>query len=74
NNNNFRNLIFFLEHFKVIFKPLEILFDFDSDFSVLKDKKQQAILDFTLAIAMEYKLGRLNSTNIEDLKALRTGI
>ncbi|TCN50530.1 hypothetical protein D0809_23595 [Flavobacterium circumlabens] len=74
NNNNFRNLVFFLEHFKVIFKPLEILFDFDSDFSVLKDKKQQAVLDFTLAITMEYKLGHLNSTNIEDLQNLRTGI
>nr|WP_199003171.1 hypothetical protein [Flavobacterium sp. ASV13] len=73
NNNNFRNLIFFLEHFRIIFKPLEDIFDFDSDFRVVKDKKQQAVLDFTLAIAFEYKLGNLNSTNIESLQTLKTG-
>ena len=72
NQNNFRNLIFFLEHFKTIFFPIENLFQTDKDFLVLKNEKLQAILDFTLAISIEYKLGLLNSTNIEEVKDLDT--
>lgn len=74
NKNNFRNLVFFLEHFKTIFKPLENQFDFDSNFCVLKTEKQQAVLDFTIAVAMEYKLGDLNSTNVKDIEELNTGV
>lgn len=70
NQNNFRNLIFFLEHFKTIFHPIENLFRTDKDFLVLKSEKLQAILDFTLAISIEYKLGLLNSTNLEEVKDL----
>lgn len=68
NKNNFRNLIFFLEHFKIIFDLIEDLFQIDKDFSILKSEKQKAILDFTLAITIEYKLGVLNSTNYEIIK------
>ncbi len=67
NNNNFRNLVFFIEHFKQIFGPIESIFQADDNFSVLKNEKQKAILDFTLAISIEYKLGLLNSTNLEDI-------
>jgi hypothetical protein len=70
NQNNFRNLIFFLEHFKTIFYPVEILFQSDKDFAVQKNDKLKAILSFTLAISIEYKLGLLNSTNFEDVKTL----
>jgi len=72
NQNNFRNLIFFLEHFKTVFELIENLFQTDKDFLVLKNEKLQAILDFTLAISIEYKLGLLNSTNLEDVKDLDT--
>jgi hypothetical protein len=37
-------------------------------FSILKEKKLASILDFTLSIAMEYKLGKLNSTNLDKIK------
>lgn len=70
NQNNFRNLIFFLEHFRTIYYPLENEFQLDKDFNVLKDEKLQSVLDFTLAITIEYKLGLINSTNFEDVKEL----
>ena len=70
NQNNFRNLIYFLEHFKTVFYSIEDLFQKDSDFLVLKDEKLQAILNFTLAISIEYKLGLLNSTNLDSVEYL----
>lgn len=72
NQNNFRNLIFFLEHFKTVFYEIENLFQTDKDFLVLKDEKLQAILNFTLAISIEYKLGLLNSTNLDTVEGLDT--
>ena len=70
NQNNFRNLIFFLEHFRAVYYPLEEEFQNDRDFKVLKDDKLKSVLDFTLAITIEYKLGLINSTNFEDVKGL----
>ena len=70
NRNNFRNLIFFLEHFKTIFYPIQNLFNEEKEFAIQKTEKSKAILDFTLAITIEYKLGLLNSTNLEDVKGL----
>lgn len=72
NQNNFRNLIFFLEHFKNIFYSLQTIFSTDKSFLPYKDEKLEAILNFTLAIAIEYKLGRLNSTNLEAIEKLDT--
>jgi len=69
NKNNFRNLIFFLEHFKTIFYPIEKEFQDDKEFIPFKEEKQMAILNFSLAISIEYKLGLLNSTNLEDIKS-----
>jgi hypothetical protein len=70
NQNNLRNLIFFLEHFKTIFCPVEYLFQADKGFSIQREDKLNAVLDFTLAVAIEYKLGLINSTNLEDMKSL----
>jgi hypothetical protein len=70
NQNNFRNLIFFLEHFKTVYYPLENEFQIDRDFKILKEEKLKSVLDFTLAITIEYKLGLLNSTNFEDVRKL----
>lgn len=74
NQNNFRNLIFFLEHFKIIYYPLEVEFQSDRNFNLLRNEKLQSVLDFTIAIAFEYKLGLVNSTNFEDIKQLRAGV
>lgn len=70
NQNNFRNLIFFLEHFRTIYYPIENEFETDKDFNILKDDKLKSVLDFTLAITIEYKLGLINSTNFKDVKEL----
>ena len=70
NKNNFRNLIFFLEHFRTIFNSLEEIFLYDKNFAVIKEEKQKAVLYFTITTAIEYKLGLLNSTNYEELKQL----
>jgi hypothetical protein len=70
NQNNFRNLIFFLEHFRTLYYSLEIEFQSDSDFRVSKDDKLKSVLDFTLAVTIEYKLGLINSTNFQDVKGL----
>lgn len=70
NNNNFRNLIFFLEHFRELFYPLINEFVADKDFEINKDKKLVAILNFTLAVSIEYKLGHLNSTNLDEVKSI----
>jgi hypothetical protein len=67
NSNNFRNFIF-SEHFKPIFTLLKNYFKKIETFSILKEKKLASILDFTLSIAMEYKLGKLNSTNLDKIK------
>ncbi|WP_010665275.1 KAP P-loop domain-containing protein [Marinilabilia salmonicolor] len=68
NKNNLRNLIFFLEHFRTIFYPIEKEFQEDEQFSYYKEDKMLAILNFSLAVAIEYKLGLLNSTNLEAIK------
>ena len=70
NQNNFRNLIFFLEHFRTIYYPLENEFQVDKDFNLLKEEKLQSVLDFTIAITIEYKLGLINSTNFKEVKEL----
>lgn len=66
NQSNFRNLIFFLEHFKTIYHPLTLALN-EGEFKIYKDEKIKAVLDFTLAITIEYKMGFLNSTNFDEL-------
>lgn len=68
NDNNLRNLIFFLEHFKIIFSNLFDQFQTDSEFGISKVEKLNTVLYFSLTIAFEYKGGRLNSSNFEDIK------
>lgn len=67
NKNNFRTLIFFLEHFKTIFYPLEAKFQVDCDLNVSRNEKLKAVLYFTMAVSFEYKMGFLNSTNFRNL-------
>jgi len=65
NRNNFRNLIFFLEHYKSIFYNLELAFQADKEFLLQKEEKLKSVINFTLSITAEYKLGLLNSGNFE---------
>ena len=70
NENNLRNLVFFLEHFSVIYYSLTNQFDTDADFKTSKQEKLKIVLNFTLAISIEYKIGNLNSTNFESIQRL----
>lgn len=67
NSNNFRNLLFFCEHFHQIHSELINLFILNDDFEFAKEEKFEAVLNFSLAIAFEYKQGLLNPTNIESI-------
>jgi hypothetical protein len=53
----------------VIFGQLEKLFQEDSDFAFQKEDKLKSVLKFSLAISIEYKMGYLNSTNLDLIKS-----
>lgn len=69
NENNFRNLIYFLEHFKLIFYSLEL----NKSLTVRREERLKSILHFTLSVAIEYKLGKLHSNNKEEIKNVKHG-
>lgn len=70
NDNNFRNLTFFLEHFRTIFYLTVKEFENDKEFALRRNDKEKAILHFSLSISIEYKLGHLNSTNINEIEGM----
>jgi len=68
NDNNLRNLIYFLEHFRIVFSNLIIQFQEDTDFNISKTKKLTDVLYFSLTVAFEYKAGNLNSSNLNKIQ------
>lgn len=68
NGNNFRSLLFFLEHFKLIFSSMEEVFQRDKNFRYKKKEKQEAVLGCSLALAFEFKSGNLNKKEIKELQ------
>lgn len=60
NDGNLRNLLFFIEHFRVIHNSLIGEFAKEESFNAYKDEVLNIVLSFTLAISIEYKTGRLN--------------
>ena len=73
NNSNLRNLLFFLEHFKIIFNGINTFFEKDE---ILKDFHAEIltqILDFTLPISIEYKSGVLKPELFDDIQNLYKG-
>jgi hypothetical protein len=68
NKNNFRNLIYFLEHFRLIFNSLEAKFQESENFRVQKEEKQKLVLDFSIAISIEFKLGKINTENVNEIR------
>lgn len=68
NNYNFRSLIFFLEHFKLIFSSIEEVFQRDKKFKYKELQKKEAVLVCALAIAFEFKSGSLNTEEIHELE------
>jgi len=74
NDNNLRTLIFFLEHFRLIYSSLECEFQENPKFQWKKEQKIDAVLNFCLAIIFEYKAGRLNSSNFNKILDLKDNV
>jgi hypothetical protein len=70
NDGNLRNLVYFLEHFKILFLELTSALKNDTKLDKQSDLILRTILDFALPIAIEYKMGRLNSETFEKIKEL----
>lgn len=64
-DDNLRNVIFFLEHFKQVYNLAFNLIDKDENLTTIKDDILNDILKFTLPIAFEYKLGKLDDNNLK---------
>jgi CRISPR/Cas system CMR-associated protein Cmr5 small subunit len=73
NKDNLRNLLFFLEHFKIVFKETTKYLSSETKFDSIKNQILETILDFTLPISIEYKLGKLNTTNFSDIIEIYQG-
>lgn len=73
NKDNIRNLLFFLEHFKIVFKETSEFLSSETKFDSIKSEILETILDFTLPISIEYKLGKLNTTNFSDIIEIYQG-
>lgn len=73
NKDNLRNLLFFLEHFKVIFLKAYNLLKTEQKYIDLRQELMTELLKFTLPIAIEYKLGKLNTSNCEQIENVYNG-
>ncbi len=69
-DNNLRNLIFFLEHFKIVYKVALLYFKEYPEVSKYVNKLKKQILTFTLPVSIEYKIGKLIENNISTIKDL----
>lgn len=73
NKDNLRNLLFFLEHFKIVFKETSEFLSSETKFDNIKSEILETILDFTLPISIEYKLGKLNTANFSEIIEIYQG-
>ncbi|MFA9188362.1 hypothetical protein AAGV33_08535 [Flavobacterium sp. FBOR7N2.3] len=73
NKDNLRNLLFFLEHFKIIFNKTANYLLTEKKFEAIKKDVLEEILNFTLPISIEYKMGKLNTTNFSEIKEIYQG-
>ncbi|AUC76288.1 hypothetical protein [Olleya sp. Bg11-27] len=73
NKDNLRNLLFFLEHFKIVFNETTKYLSTENKFDTIKKDVLEEIINFTLPISIEYKLGKLNTTNFSQIKEVYQG-
>lgn len=74
NKDNLRNLVFFFEHFKIIYIELISYLDANSEFDDVRKDLILSILNFALPLSIEYKLGKLNNQNSIDIEKLYKGL
>ncbi|KQK25040.1 hypothetical protein AR438_12970 [Chryseobacterium aquaticum] len=63
-DDNLRNVIFFLEHFKNVFSQSLKIINQNENLKKIKIDVLTDVLKFTLPIAFEYKLGKLDDKNL----------
>ncbi|WP_159090902.1 hypothetical protein [Aquimarina aquimarini] len=73
NNKNIRNLVFFLEHYKIIFNSLDEYLKTDDNLNPFRKEIFELILNFTLPISIEYKMGSLKPKYFKNIKDLHIG-
>lgn len=73
NNKNIRNLVFFLEHYKIIFNSLDEYLKTDGNLNLFRKEIFELVLNFTLPISIEYKMGSLKPKYFKDIKDLHIG-
>ncbi len=73
NNKNIRNLVFFFEHYKIIFNSLDEYLKTDENLDSFRKEIFELILNFTLPISIEYKMGRLKPKYFKEIKDLHIG-
>lgn len=73
NSDNLRNLLFFLEHFKIIYNGLQECVFIEAKYNDLKADILNSFLEFTLPIAIEYKMGKLTPDNFESIQSIYLG-
>lgn len=62
-DNNLRNVLFFLEHFKNIFREVENIINEDEKLKITRNDILDGVIKFSLPLIFEYKLGKLNNEN-----------
>lgn len=62
-DNNLRNVLFFLEHFKNIFREVENIINEDEKLKIIRNDILDGVIKFSLPLIFEYKLGKLNNEN-----------
>jgi len=72
NRHNLRNLLFFIEHFKIIHDELLVFFQENSEYQKLQTEIELSILIFSLPVSIEYKLGKINSSNFQKIESVFT--
>lgn len=70
NKHNIRNLLFFIEHFRIVYNGLISFFQENIEYKESKEEIELSVLIFSLPISIEYKLGKINSANFEEIKSI----
>ncbi|MEM6719007.1 MAG: P-loop NTPase fold protein [Bacteroidota bacterium] len=68
NEDNFRNLLFFLESFKYIFQSIDAFVQSDEQLRQQKALLYSYLIRFSLPLAIEYKMGRATAESIAAIK------
>ncbi|KAA6331783.1 hypothetical protein EZS27_019647 [termite gut metagenome] len=72
NRHNLRNLLFFIEQFKIVYDELLVFFQENSEYQKLQTEIELSILTFSLPVSIEYKLGKINSSNFQKIESVFT--